>query len=231
MDLEQYRQRYGSADPSENDASPGWDAIESELRRVHGEQTPKHWGTLIKHIIGGPDPIDGVSAYECTDGGVNHLHFCTFGFSSLYYDETAVGGDYSRFGFELTFRLACTLPVLEDPLWVCNLLQNLGRYVFASGKWFEQYHWIPANGPIHQGTDTDIVGLAFVNDPALNAIDTVHGRVEFIQAFGITQNELDSFKSTRHTAEALIEYHRTNNPFLVTDMFRRNVPTDIPPIA
>lgn len=224
MELDEYRNRYGDNDPSGSNSSPGWDAIDNHLKQVYPTQQPKHWGTLIKYGLGGPDPIDGISAYECTDGGRNHLHFCTFGFSSLYYDENAVGGDFSRFGFELTLRLACTLPVMEDPIWVCNLLQNLGRYVFESGKWFEQYHWIPANGPLHGGTDTDLVGLAFVNDPVLGSIETPHGRVEFLQCFGITQNELDSLKSSRHTSEAIIEYHRASNPLLITDMFRQNVP-------
>ena len=26
--------------------------------------------------------------------------------------------------------------------WACNLLQNLAKYVFKSGKWFEEFHFI-----------------------------------------------------------------------------------------
>jgi len=217
MDLAEYKRRY-----DERDATPGWDAINSLLREVYGDQVPMHWGTLIRYTLGGRDPLDGISAYQCTDGGIDHLHFVTYGYTSLYYDEAAVGGDFSRFGFEMTFRLASTLPPAEQPIWVCNLLQNLARYVFESKKWFEQYHWIPANGPIRFDYETDIVGLAFLNDPVLGPIDSPHGRVEFIQAFGITQSELDSFTSTQHTAEAIIERHRTTNPMLVTDLSRKN---------
>ncbi len=217
MKLDEYKRRYGN-----RDTAPGWDAIDSKLKEVYGIQEPKHWGTIISHMLGGPDPIDGISAYQCTDGGRDHLHFVTYGYTSLYYDEEAVGGEFSRFGFEMTFRLATILPPPDEPIWACNLLQNLARYVFQSGKWFAQYHWIPANGPIRADYDTDIVGLAFLNDPTLKSIDSPHGRVEFIQAFGITQGELDNFRNGKHTAEEIIELHRKQNPLLITDLARKD---------
>lgn len=217
MDLDEYKREYEG-----QDATPGWDAISSLLDDVYGDQEPMHWGTAIKHMLGGPDPIDGISAYQCSDGGRDHLHFCTYGYTSLYYDEEAVGGDYSRFGFEMTFRLAMPLPPAEEPIWVCNLLQNIARYVFESGKWFEPYHWIPARGPICVEYATDIVGLTFLSDPTIETVDSPHGRVDFIQAFGITQSELDSFADTRQTAEALVEAHRKTNPLLITDLSRKN---------
>ncbi len=151
----------------------------------------------------------------------DHLHFVTFGYTSLYYDEQAVGGDFSRFGFEMTFRLASPLPPGEEPIWVCNLLQNLARYVFETGKWFEAFHWIPANGHIRADFDTDIVGLAFLQDPTIQAIDSPHGHVDFIQAIGITQLELDSLMNKSKTCEEIIEHHRKEDPLLVTDLARK----------
>jgi hypothetical protein len=218
MDLAEYRRRYGNQDA----ATPGWDAINARLDEIYRGQEPKHWGTIIKHMLGGPDPIDGISAYQCSDGGTDHLHFITYGYSSLYYDEEAVGKDFSRFGFEMTFRLASELPPAEEPIWVCNLLQNLARYVFESGRWFEPHHWIPANGPIRLDFPTDIVGLAFLSDPALRPLDSPHGRVEFIQAFGVTQTELDTLKDAKQATEAIVELHRRANPLLVTDLSRKN---------
>jgi hypothetical protein len=79
MELAEYKRRFGGQD----DAAPGWDAITCRLDEVYQGQEPKHWGTIIKHMLGGPDPIDGISAYECHDGGRDHLHFCTYGFTSL----------------------------------------------------------------------------------------------------------------------------------------------------
>lgn len=218
MDLTEYRRLYGERD----DAAPGWDAIDKHLRALYPHQEPKHWGTIISYMLGGPDPLDGISAYECREGGQDHLHFCTYGFTSLYYDEEAVGGDFSRYGFELTFRLVSELPPREEPIWVCNLLQNLARYVFKSGRWFEEYHWIPANGPIRAGFDTDLVGLAFLRDPVLAPTDTPHGRVDYIQIFGITGLELDALKAKACSCEEIVEAHRKHNPLLITDLARRD---------
>ena len=217
MDIDTYRKTFDS-----EEGAPGWDAIDAQLASVYGQQEPKHWGTVVKYMMGGPDPLDGISAYQCSDGGVDHLHFCTYGYTSLYYDEEAVDGEYSRFGFEMTFRLASSLPPAEDPIWVCGLLQSLARYVFQTEKWFSNYHWIPTNSPIRKDYPTDIVGLAFVTDPSLAPIDSPHGRVEFIQAFGITQNEVDSLKQESQTCEQLVEMHRASNPLLVTDLDRKN---------
>ena len=216
MDLEEYKNRFAG------DSAPGWDAIEISLRDVYGDQDPKHWAPIISHMLGGADPLDGISAYDCEGGGIDHLHFVTYGYTSLYYDEEAVGGDFSGFGFEMTFRLASPLPPVEEPIWVCNLLQNLARYVFETGRWFENHDWIPANGPIQAEYDTDIVGLAFVTDPTIRSVESPHGHVNFIQAFGITQSELDSIMAKSKTCKDIIEHHRKSNPLLVTDLSRKD---------
>ncbi|MFX7739968.1 suppressor of fused domain protein [Acinetobacter baumannii] len=41
-----------------------------------------HYGTVIKYMLGGPDPIDGVSVYRSENGGA-HWHYVTYGFSEL----------------------------------------------------------------------------------------------------------------------------------------------------
>jgi hypothetical protein len=216
MNLVEYRNHYATLD----DAAPGWDALDERLKQVYGQQEPRHWGTIIMHMFGGPDPIDGISAYQCSDGGRDHLHFSTFGYSSLYYDEESVGAEWSGFGFEMTFRLASPLPPPEEPNWVINLLQNLAKYVFKSGKIFEPQHWIPANGPIRQDSDTDLVGLAFVTDPVLGQIDSPHGAVSFVQAFGLTSVEVDDLLKKRRTCEDIVTEQRRSNPLLITDLRR-----------
>jgi hypothetical protein len=219
MELAEYQQRFANVE----DAAPGWDAITERLTGVYGDQEPRHWGTVVKYAEGGPDPIDGISAYECKEGGRDHLHFCSYGFTSLYYDEEAVGGEFNGYGFELTFRLATSLPPAEDPVWVGSLMQNLARYVFKTGKCFAPGHWIPANGPIRGSSDTAIVGLAFVADPTLPAIDSPHGLVEFVQMFGLTQSELDQLKSKAQTCEQIVARHRQHNPLLITDLARKDL--------
>ncbi len=217
LDLNEYRALYSNRDG----AAPGWDAIAGSLAQVYGSQEPWHWGTIIGHVLGGPDPIDGISAYQSRASDVAHFHFCSYGFSSLYYDEEAVGKDFSRFGFELTFRLAHKGEGRDDLVWVCSLIQNIGRYVFESGKWFEEHHWMPANGPIKLDSGTDMVGLIFVRDPELPAIDTPHGRVEFLQMVGVTGAELDDIMSKRRTCQEVAASLREANPLLITDLDRR----------
>ncbi len=141
MDLETYRARW-----PEEDSSPGWDAIEDALAAVYGDQKPKHYAPALHAALGGPDPIDGISLYRSTAGGVAHLHLVTYGFSQLYYDEALLGKPYSRFGFELTLRLRQDPADDEMPSWAINMAQNIARYVFKSGRWFEPGHCMPAEG-------------------------------------------------------------------------------------
>ena len=59
--------------------------------------------------------------------------------SELYYDEEAAANEFSKWGFEFTFRLPCIpddMPTSDDeaPVWPINLMQNLARYVFESEK-------------------------------------------------------------------------------------------------
>lgn len=216
MDPTEYRTRYGS----EAAAAPGWDAIDQALASLHGKTQPWHWAPVVRGDLGGPDPLDGISAYKAASCTKSHFHFCSYGFSSLYYDEESLGNDFSGFGFELTFRLVDRGETQAQLSWVCNMLQNLGRYVFKSGRGFEHGHWIPANGPIKLGAETEIVGLAIVQDPQLPAIATVHGEVQFLQLVGLTGSELTNLKSGRTSVDEIISGLMGDEAFLVTDLDR-----------
>ena len=112
-------------------STAGWDAIDTAFNELYGEQEPKHYGTAIPYALGGPDPLDGISAYK-VEHPTPHWHFVTYGFSELYDKETN-DPEHSGYGFELTFRLTRTEDETEPPAWALNLLQNMGRYVFHSG--------------------------------------------------------------------------------------------------
>ena len=107
-----------------------------------------------------------------------------------------------------------------DPTWVFNLLQNIARYVFDSGKWFEPFHHMSANGPIRLDSDTKLTALAFILDPELKKIVTPHGEVQFIQIFGITGDEYEQIKGSMEMTEELIGVHSETNPLLITDLER-----------
>ncbi|MGW8824015.1 suppressor of fused domain protein [Paenibacillus lautus] len=198
------------------DNAPGWEAIDEALLKLYGEQEPKHYGALIPYALGGPDPLNGISAYVL-DTPMPHWHMVTYGFSELY-DKESDHLEESGYGFELTLRLAKPEDEEEPPAWALNLLQNMGRYVFNSGNIFRSGDYLDANGPICLGADTQLTALAFVEDPELPAMDTPNGRVEFLQMIGITREELEAMQTwnTLGVLQACAEHM----PLYITDLNR-----------
>ncbi len=94
--------------------------------------------------------------------------------------------------------------------------------MFNSGKWFEPYHYIPANGPIRLDTETEITGLAFCLDPELGEIETPNGKVQFLHMFGITDNELQSLKEDETHVKSIFDNIKASNPLLITDLLRKS---------
>ncbi|MVO98144.1 suppressor of fused domain protein [Paenibacillus lutrae] len=197
----------------------GWDAIEEEVTKLYGKQEPKHYGTAIPYMLGGQDPLDGLSAYKA-EIPFPHWHIITFGFSELYEKESE-NPDYSGYGFELTFRVARSKDEEEPPAWALNLLQNMGRYVFNSGNIFAAGDYLDANGPICLGADTMLTALAFIPDPELDTLHTANGRVEFLQMVGITEDELEAMK-TWNTRD-LLEAGKAELPGYITDLSRNSI--------
>ena len=201
----------------------GWNALNAQLQTVYGDVEPRHYAPPIHYMIGGNDPLDGISVYD-SEKQVFHRHMVSYGMSELYYNEEKAGGDFSKWGFEFTMRIVPFAEDDGDPLWAAAVMNNLARYVFESGKWFEEFHFIPANGPIRLETETAIVGIAFALDPELGKIDTPHGEVSFLQLVGITQKELERLTANPTTTEVekLINELKQENPLLITDLTRKD---------
>lgn len=214
MNLEEYKQKF-----TEDDAV-GWLAIDEKVNEIYGQQEPQHFGTIIKYMLGGKDPLDGISVYE-SQKQQDHYHIVSYGLSELYYDEESVGKEFSKYGFEFTFRLKKVEG--DDFNWAMNLMQNLARYVFETGKWFEEFHFIPTNSPIRLDYDTNLTAIAFVLDPELGKIQTPHGEVQFLQMVGITTDEYEQLKQNPKTyeTEKLLDQLKINNPLLITDLDRK----------
>ena len=70
---------------NEEPESPGWEAIDKRLADFYRDQEPKHYGTVMKFMLGGPDPIDGVSVFQHKTG---HLHYISYGLTELYKKES-----------------------------------------------------------------------------------------------------------------------------------------------
>jgi hypothetical protein len=192
----------------EDDEAPGWDAIEAAVARVVPAQQPLHWGT---NVLLAQEGIYGLSAYRVD----TYWLLVTFGLTELF-SKDSDDPEVSGWGIELTMRL----PATEDqpPAWALRLLQQLGRYVFSTGRPFDHGHRMDPGGPITGAPDTRLTAVAFATDPELGTINTPHGRVQFLTVVGITADELARMKATS-TANMLAELAATS-PLLVTDTDR-----------
>lgn len=204
----------------------GWDAIDKAIGELYGEQEPHHYGTSIPYMLGGPDPLDGISVYA-VNTPMPHWHFVTYGFSELYEKEMQ-DASKSGYGFELTFRLTRSEGETDPPAWALNLLQNVGRYVFTSGNIFQPGDYMDANGPICLESDTLLTALSFIEDPDLPAITTPNGSVQFIQMVGITGRELEMIQTWN--ARGFLSACSNFMPKYVTDLMRNSY-ADIPSVV
>ena len=139
----------------------------------------------------------------------------------MFYDEENAEDETSGFGFEMTFRLLPFPDYNDKPTWVVNLMQNFARYVFKTSNVFDNYHFMSANGPIRLETKTDITAFAFCTDPEMQEIDTPHGHVKFLQAYGITTQEYNDLNERKYSTKTLLDKHRLTNPLLITDLTRK----------
>lgn len=217
-----YESQWGKDD----DSAPGWDAIDDELAKIYGVAEPaQHWGSPIEQraIFGGAEIIDGVSVYNATNQAP-HSHIITYGLSELYYAPESVDQDYSKYGLELTMRV---YPIQEDqgnsPVWAVNMLKNIANYIHRSGNVVAHGHYMPAGGSIRQEYETALKAVLFVQDTELSNLEEPHGRVEFVQAVGITLDEYEAIKSGSVTAENLASQLRAHNSLLITDLDRLSI--------
>ena len=54
MTKEEYKQQFSSDD------AVGWLAIDKALDNLYPNQEPKHYGTIVKYMLGGKEPLDGL---------------------------------------------------------------------------------------------------------------------------------------------------------------------------
>lgn len=217
MTKEEYKQLFSADD------AVGWLAIDKALDNLYPNQEPKHYGTIVKYMLGGKEPLDGLSIYE-SEKQSDHFHIVSYGFSGLYYDEECAGQEYSNWGFELTIRIKRNNnEVASDQVWALNLMQNLAKYVFGESRLLDEYQTINAKTSIRMDYESEISALTFINDPELGVIETPHGKVQFLQIVGLTTKEYQDLKQNDNPTGIvdLIENFRKVNPLLITDLDRK----------
>ncbi len=216
MTLEEFK-----AKADDDDFVPGWDEIESAFKEVYGDTESEHFGTVMtsRAMFGGPEYLDGYSVYPSEKG---YSHIVTFGMSELYYDEESFGGEYSKWGYEMTIKLKDIAP--KDCVWAMNMLGNLARYTFQSQSWFEPGQYVgSAKNPesINLGDpDSKITSLLITEDTEVKGRDTIYGELKFLQLVGITTNEFMKVKEDRELVPVLLERLKADYPDLETDMKR-----------
>lgn len=186
-----------SADGAD-DSAPGWDAIDAVFAQVYPDQkNPLHYGTIIKYMLGGPDPLDGISVY---DGG-DFWHFVSYGLSELYTKETD-DPEYSGYGIEFTFKLKKSGGNDETEIKNgCGLLQNIARYVFKTGNIVlpEEYVYTKQTEGIDAQQKSKLTGFITASDNLVPTIQTPFGKVEFVTLIGTTDAELRHIYESDHS--------------------------------
>lgn len=188
---------------------PGWDAIEKAFTAIHGKP-PRWWehrGVHRMHDLRNPpeNPLEAVALY---DAGA-FWHFVSFGMSDVYDKESE--GDWSGFGYELTFRLP--KDGNDDPsLWPVDVLISIARAAYK-GEAFAPNHTLQT-GPIDGRPETKLTALLMVKDPALPLLETPNGKVAFLLLVGVEGAVREKALATS-VADVLEELCATN-PDLVT---------------
>jgi len=201
--------------PAQEPETVGWDAIEQEFLRVYpGQDHPKHYATIIKWILGGNDPLDGISVY---DGG-DYWHFVSFGLTEIYGKETE-DPEVSGYGYELTLKLK-KYPFEDEESElknICGILQMIARLTFTKGELFQENEYIYTGQK--EGIDakqkSNLTGFITIADPTVNTINTPNGTVRFLELIGMTDSELRTLSDHasveqlyRTYGSDLTDYHR-----------------------
>jgi hypothetical protein len=174
----------------ENDAAPGWAAIDAALERLYGDAVPLHVAPEIPSYLGGQDPLDGISIYA-RDTPVPHWHLISYGMTELY-EKTSDNKEESGWGFEFTLRAIRRPDALQPPAWAVMLVQQLATYVYGTGRWFEPGHTMRPGGLTLGDQPTELHALAFTVDSELGVIATPFGRVTFLQIAALTEAEYEA---------------------------------------
>ncbi len=180
----------------------GWDAIAKECERVYPGKLREHYGTLLKWMLGGKDPLDGIDLY---DGG-DYWHFVTYGMSELYEKESD-DQEFSGYGMEFTFRLK--KDNYEDEkgelMCICGILQSLARLTYIQGEIFNPWEYVYTGQTqgIDVQTKSNITGFITVPDSKLQTLDSPNGKVEFVEFIGVTDRELLAIQHGETTVQEL----------------------------
>lgn len=185
-------------------SAPGWDAITEAFRKLYpGQENPIHFGALIPWRLGGPNPLQGVSAY---DGG-DFFHLVTYGLTDLY-EKEGTDPEYSGYGYEFTLKLRKT--GLEDVHaelgGIAGILQELAKLTFENGEQFypNEYIYTGQKTGMDRAGTSRLTGFITARDEA-GTIETPNGKVDFVKLVGATDAELRAIMDGKLRVPELLE--------------------------
>ncbi len=182
----------------------GWDAITAAFDKLYpGQDNPQHYGCLISWRLGGPDPLQGVSAY---DGG-DYFHFVTYGLSDLY-EKEGTDPDYSGYGLEFTLKLRKEGmgDEMAEQRCMVGIFNALARLTFENGEQFfpDEYIYTGQELGFDVNQKSKLTGFVTTLDEA-GTIDTPNGKVDFVKLIGATDAELKAIMDGKLGVRELIE--------------------------
>jgi hypothetical protein len=190
--------------------APGWDALEKAFAALYPGRSPKWWehnGVHRMHERRDPpeNPLEAVALY---DSG-SFWHFVSFGMSDLYAKESE--GDWSGFGYEFTFRIGKDGSD-KAPLWPVEVMVSLAKAAYK-GEDFAPGHTIKT-GPLDGHKGTALTALLVTLDPALQVLETPHGKVALLLLVGIEGQVRE--RAVAGEVDAILAELSSKNPELVT---------------
>jgi hypothetical protein len=200
-------------------AAPGWDAIDAAMQSLYGDQIPRHVGYIPPMALS--HNLQGCSAYDADD----HWHYVSYGLSDLYEKDPADDPDFSKWGLEITFRVAkASADGDKPPGWPFDLLNRIANWVNRDAVLLEPGMRVDLGQPITgyptvaDAPLTELTILAVTPDPQLPVIDTRNGRVAFLQLLGVTP--ADKAEMVASSTVDVLARLAVGNPLLITDVTR-----------
>lgn len=209
---------------STDDLAPGWDAIEERFAAIYPDQKPLHLATdfSTRAVFGGDEYLDGCSVYTSPKG---YSHLVTFGLSELY-EETpseeppSEDAQVSGWGYEMTVKwMRREGDDREVAMWAGAIMSKLALYTNTQGRTFEPLQCV-GRGMSADLEDSNIDSFMVVRDTEVPTIETIHGRVEFMQFIGITREEFTACTADRSLRAVLVERLKEDYPDLAIDLSR-----------
>jgi suppressor of fused-like protein len=204
-----------AAEPAPSPKPPrGRDAIDTALEGLYPDTLELRLAGPSRGVGQAPS-IAELAIYPSPQGRA-HWHYVAYGLSAIGPEQPG-GPALSGFGFELTFRLARGTET-SAPRWPVDMLSALADHVQASGGRFSPGHVKRLDASALPAPDSPLDHVLFVSDPELGPIDTVNGRMDFVQAVLITSAEAE--RAARRSGEQLAAELVKTMPLFVSDVSR-----------